>query len=435
MSGLPRWKVVGGGDKGGILVREKKETSSSQLDARLGTNAIIEELQLSGERLHFRKIEGDGPDTGWVSTRLKGKDLLLPVDEHRGARRPLVAWKDLAGQALGPWLAHEDKVTTVHFDSVGSCPRLVSACWSTASVRAWELSARPRQLWEMTTSGLVSDVLFTSASCLLTAVSANPMPSGSVCHQADFKQRMAELDDQLGDGDQLVCWSTNPPAPKRRMTFHQRGCHRLQAWPAGAAPELVASASADRLAVSAVEGDGCPKPEPAWNTVRPHGDGKLRHLAWESAERLWSCDTSGLVKMWDVGSGSSSAITETHLAVENASALAFLGEPGLLIAHETGFAFVDPGSGKLMRQQYTKDVVATACGVSNGQKDQSDFFAGVGCNLVRYETRFAGAEAKSHAVGMWTLPAKVTSVDAVSQSTTLVAVGLQDGKLAVFDAD
>ena len=26
--------------------------------------------------------------------RLKGKDLLLPVDEHRGARRPLVAWKD-----------------------------------------------------------------------------------------------------------------------------------------------------------------------------------------------------------------------------------------------------------------------------------------------------------------------------------------------------
>ena len=28
-----------------------------------------QELQLSGERLHFRKIEGDGPDAGWVSTR------------------------------------------------------------------------------------------------------------------------------------------------------------------------------------------------------------------------------------------------------------------------------------------------------------------------------------------------------------------------------
>ena len=26
--------------------------------------------------------------------------------------------EDMAGQALGPWLAHEDKVTTVHFDSV-----------------------------------------------------------------------------------------------------------------------------------------------------------------------------------------------------------------------------------------------------------------------------------------------------------------------------
>ena len=62
-----------------------------------------------------------------------------------------------------------------------------------------------------------------------------------------------------------------------------------------------------------------------------------------------------------------------------------------------GFAFVDPGSGKLTRQQYTKDVVAAACGVSSGQS--SDFFAGVGSNLIRYETRLAGAETKGHAVG------------------------------------
>ena len=43
----------------------------------------------------------------------------------------------------------------------------------------------------------------------------------------------------------------------------------------------------------------------------------------------------GLLKVWDVGSGNS-AITETRLGLENASALAFLGGPGLLIAHETG---------------------------------------------------------------------------------------------------
>ena len=30
-----------------------------------------------------------------------------------------------------------------------------------------------------------------------------------------------------------------------------------------------------------------------------------------------------------------------------------------------------------------------------------DFFAGVGSNLIRYETRSAGAELKGHAVGTW----------------------------------
>ncbi|CAE7617342.1 unnamed protein product [Symbiodinium natans] len=246
----PRWKVVGGGDKGGILaplpVREKRETTSEQLEARLGTDAVVEELQLSGDRLHFKKIEGDGPDTGWVSIRLKGKELLVALDADRGPQ-PLATWKELAGQALGPWPAHEDKVTTVRF-VVGPSPTLVSACWSTSSVRRWELSARPRQLWEMMTPGLVSDVLFTSASCFLTAVSANPMPSGSVCHQADFKQRMAELDDQLGEGDQLIAWSTNPqPTPLRRMAFHKRGCHRLQAWTTRCAIQPFASSHPTNL--------------------------------------------------------------------------------------------------------------------------------------------------------------------------------------------
>ena len=29
------------------------------------------QLQLSGERLQFRRLEGAGPDTGWVSLTLK----------------------------------------------------------------------------------------------------------------------------------------------------------------------------------------------------------------------------------------------------------------------------------------------------------------------------------------------------------------------------
>ena len=96
MTEKTRWKVVGGGDKGGILVREKKETSSEQLDARLATHAVVEELQLSGERLNFRKIEGEGPETGWVSIRLKGKELLVPLDaENVVARKPAATSKGL----------------------------------------------------------------------------------------------------------------------------------------------------------------------------------------------------------------------------------------------------------------------------------------------------------------------------------------------------
>ncbi|OLP89970.1 hypothetical protein AK812_SmicGene28520 [Symbiodinium microadriaticum] len=42
-----------------------------------GDKGSCQELQLSGERLHFRKIEGDGPDAGWVSTRHSLAILLL----------------------------------------------------------------------------------------------------------------------------------------------------------------------------------------------------------------------------------------------------------------------------------------------------------------------------------------------------------------------
>lgn len=74
------WKVVGGGDKGGILVREGKDTKSAELKDRLATGALVEQLELQGDRLCYKKLSDDiGPETGWVSTKLKGKDLLQKV--------------------------------------------------------------------------------------------------------------------------------------------------------------------------------------------------------------------------------------------------------------------------------------------------------------------------------------------------------------------
>lgn len=72
-----RWEVVGGGDKGGILVREGQDTKSTQLPERLATGAWVNELQLAGERLQYWKIWGEGPETGWVSVSLSGRDLLV----------------------------------------------------------------------------------------------------------------------------------------------------------------------------------------------------------------------------------------------------------------------------------------------------------------------------------------------------------------------
>lgn len=75
---LPRWEVVGGADKGGIIVREGVGVNSTQVAERLATGSIVEEVARSGDRLKYRTITGSGPPEGWVSIRLKDKVLLEP---------------------------------------------------------------------------------------------------------------------------------------------------------------------------------------------------------------------------------------------------------------------------------------------------------------------------------------------------------------------
>jgi len=94
----PRWEVVGGGDKGGILVRKGKEVTSPAEESRLAHGALVQELELDGERLHYRRLTGSGPEAGWVSVRLKdGKDLLV-----RTEKRPPEEPAPPAEEALGP---------------------------------------------------------------------------------------------------------------------------------------------------------------------------------------------------------------------------------------------------------------------------------------------------------------------------------------------
>ncbi|CAJ1404968.1 unnamed protein product [Effrenium voratum] len=74
------WEVVGGADKGGIVVREGRELSSAARE-RLATGSAIEEIQLIDSRLHFRRLAGAGPDEGWVTTVLSGKVLVRRAEE------------------------------------------------------------------------------------------------------------------------------------------------------------------------------------------------------------------------------------------------------------------------------------------------------------------------------------------------------------------
>eukprot|EP00747_Dinoflagellata_sp_TGD_P059462 gnl/TRDRNA2_/TRDRNA2_151574_c0_seq1.p1 gnl/TRDRNA2_/TRDRNA2_151574_c0~~gnl/TRDRNA2_/TRDRNA2_151574_c0_seq1.p1 ORF type:complete len:238 (+),score=56.83 gnl/TRDRNA2_/TRDRNA2_151574_c0_seq1:352-1065(+) len=73
------WVVVGGSADKGIVVRSEKDLSSPELD-RLFRGARIEEIERSVDRLHFKKIDGVGPDTGWVSIWYKGRPRVRLLD-------------------------------------------------------------------------------------------------------------------------------------------------------------------------------------------------------------------------------------------------------------------------------------------------------------------------------------------------------------------
>jgi len=85
------WEVVGGADKGGIIVREGKDLKSAQTADRLSTGAIVREFALEGERLHFERLTGTGPVQGWVSCKLKDKDLIVRTDKTPPADGEAVA--------------------------------------------------------------------------------------------------------------------------------------------------------------------------------------------------------------------------------------------------------------------------------------------------------------------------------------------------------
>jgi len=69
---------------GGIIVREGKDLKSTQTADRLSTGAIVREESLIDGRLQYTRVTGTGPDKGWVSLKLKDKDLLIKSSNSGG---------------------------------------------------------------------------------------------------------------------------------------------------------------------------------------------------------------------------------------------------------------------------------------------------------------------------------------------------------------
>lgn len=79
------WEIIGGADKGGVLVREGESIKSLETSERLSTGALVEELELKGDRLHYKRLTGTGPADGWVSIKITGKDLAIRTDKQPSA--------------------------------------------------------------------------------------------------------------------------------------------------------------------------------------------------------------------------------------------------------------------------------------------------------------------------------------------------------------
>lgn len=93
------WKVVGGADSGGILVREARDLKSPACAMRLAKDSEIQQLELIGDRLRYRLHAGTGPDEGWISVRVSGKDLAIRV-ETNGSLAPWMEESKLKMQAF-----------------------------------------------------------------------------------------------------------------------------------------------------------------------------------------------------------------------------------------------------------------------------------------------------------------------------------------------
>lgn len=107
------WEVMGGGSSGGIVVRSEKAVTSAEEANRLATGSLVRESELDGERLHYVLVSGVGPESGWVSTKFRDKDLLVKTDKEP----PPQNWEVVGGASSGGIVVRSGKETSSSAES------------------------------------------------------------------------------------------------------------------------------------------------------------------------------------------------------------------------------------------------------------------------------------------------------------------------------
>jgi len=584
---MPQWEVIGGSGTGGILVRQGQELKSPQLEKRLETGSVVDELRLAGERLHYRLLRGAGPTEGWVSLKVSGKVLLSPIveaeaastakdesfdkwqvlgveagseaskneDEMRrissakitsaigkpylvlglqpGASSAAVrrayhclallhhpdkggddavfkaiadaykalteakteegGWRDLEGQAVGPWQGHAPTatkgITCMLFDTFGTPPwesrRLYTGSWQEGVVRCWELSKGepgktkppPRLVGEIAVGGFINDVAAISPFGLLTAQSAGmkPLPGESLRSWnlkttpfkpiaraktnaiADDPEAKTQVSKATGNGSSETTLATRKEEDEpdfvkdedggyldqsTMIYLHYRGVRCISLWPKPenreATPHVAATVSKDVLAVSKIGIDGVSLQVPAvWQRPDPHeGVGDVNAMQHESVNKLWTGDNGGILRCWDVNASGKGVVCDFNSQSAGwLSGLALWPEPGVMVcSHSSGMGFIDTKAGKVIRQQYTKEPVGKVT-LLNGTSPM--LFAGIGGELMQYDTRcFADGQEKPKAIASWSLGSPITSLHCTEtgKGHLLVAAGCMNGKVAAFDS-
>jgi len=200
---------------------------------------------------------------------------------------------------------------------------------------------------------------------------------------------------------------------------------------------MAATVSKDVLALSKIGMDGCSLMEAQWQQTDPADSIDVNVLKHGDANKLWTGDNDGRVRYWDVNASGRGIVADFHSGATGwLSGMEIWEQASMMCcSHSSGLCFVDVRTTKVVQDMKKKEAVGALTALNT---NSNLFFAGVGGDLMQYDTRkFASdLDYKNMAVGMWNLKSPITAMSCTEtgRGHLLVAAGCMDGKVVVLDS-